>query len=120
MEVIDLQRAAPSGRVPVDVPHPVARPKGTNLGELDAIAARPRQLVAGVDLGLGRSDEGPQDLGAWVYADPQGLVKRTLLRVQPQGIAPAQPHMTNVVEAPANPSDPERRGGRIPVGARAG
>ena len=86
--VIHLQRAAPPGRVPVDVPHPVTRDKLTDLREFDAIAAGPRHLVARIDLGLRRPDDGPQDFGARVDPNRQRLIHRSLLRVQPQGIAP--------------------------------
>ena len=52
--LVDDELAAARARAPVDPPHAVARRERPDVGELDPVALRARDLVAGVDLRLER------------------------------------------------------------------
>ena len=67
--LVHPERAAQRGRAPVDAPHPVARLPLAEVGELDPLAAGPRDLVAGEDLRLERRDERAERLLARVDAE---------------------------------------------------
>ena len=75
-----LERAAASGGPPVDVPDPVPDPKRTDVGELNALAASPRDVCAQERLGAQRRHQLSQPLltgkRAQIHARPHPTLPR--------------------------------------------
>src|SRR2546422_2326085 len=71
MLLVDPELAAPRARPPVDATAPVAGLPLSDVGELDSVAARARDLIADEDLRLERREHRAQRLDRRI--DPQRL-----------------------------------------------
>ena len=98
---VDPDRAAERGRAPVDAAQPVAGLPLAKIGELDPLAARPRDLVAGEDLGLERRDERAERLLARVGEQRLRLARLALPRAEAEHVAGADEHRPDRERAPA-------------------
>src|SRR6478609_1334322 len=84
--LVHEQLATAGARAPVDAAHPVARLPVTDVGELDSVAARARELVADEDLGVERLEEGAQRLDARVHAQRLSPADSGLPRVEAEPV----------------------------------
>src|SRR4029077_16078367 len=88
--LVHPELAAERGCAPVDAPQTVARLPLPKVGELDAFATGPRDLVAGEDLRLERRDERYERLLAREDAQRARLAGAALPRPEAEHVAGAE------------------------------
>src|SRR5207248_9627704 len=79
LQFVDVQLLPAGADPPIDAADAVAGLKGPDVGELDAVALLAGDVVAGVDLILGRRERSPQAFGRRINAQPVGSRRPALL-----------------------------------------
>ncbi len=101
MGLVHPRLAAPRGGPPVDAADAVAGHERPQVGELDPLAARARELVAGEGLRLERPQQLSQLLAARVDLQRAPPLERLLEDEQPEAVVRAEDEVADEVGAPA-------------------
>src|SRR4051812_16229526 len=100
MRLRDPGLAAPRGGAPVDPADAVSRDERAEVGELDPLAPRARNLVTGEDLRLHRPEQPLQRVATRVDLEWPPPFERPLVDEQPERILRPQDEVADEVAAP--------------------
>ena len=97
---VHLERTAPGGRAPVDLPHPVAHLERADVGELDPVSTGARDMCAEERLRAERRYQLSQLLLMRKRAQVHTSAEAPLPSRNPQRITGANRHRTDAVRPP--------------------
>jgi len=101
MLLIHVQISAAGRCTPVDRPHAIARSPFANVGELDPVALRARELVADERLRVERRKQRAHRLDAWIDAQRLTAAGARLPRVKAEPVARTDKQRPDGERAPA-------------------
>ena len=118
MLLVYPQLATPRAGPPVDPPDAVAERERAQVGELGPFSLPPRELVAGVELRLGRAQERAERFLPWIGLQRDGAVGAVARREEPERVAGADATLAHLERAPPRGPDAEPDPARLAAGSR--